>query len=913
MFRRNIVHDVTRQYLLLNKRRTIISIVTLMLTVVLLTCVFVGRDTVINGFTKLAEQEYGSWHIACYDIDEKQYEQIQALPDVRETAVTENLMYTAFAQSGNPFRPFLNLRLCSEKAMAWTNVVLAEGHMPQKDNEIVISKAALDEQSTVKIGDVIHADCFTRAISYSGEGRTVFPYQGVIIESGETQEVDISFPYWPEDSDFWLEHDDIHTPLGFVKDYVITGFIEPPVYENEDSAVYTAIAMIDEEHHAERFNCLLKADNANEMSFAIRAILDGQGSYDVNEKVLSFTGDSSESSFNVLVIAMQVFLCVLIVFAAVILIRSLFQLSYDERRVYLGMLGSIGATARQKRSSVYYEAYFYLLPALVLGIPLGFLVILAGTKLVMPMLLGMLDIQTNGQLQWFLSIKPLAIVLVVLVAMVTVLLSALVPAVRIGKIPPIEAIRGNEGKGSKPHQTDLSLSAHRLLARGFVRHEKKKSNGIISALSVYLIILSVVSFASSQVIDMADYRLSEKGTLTIDDSAYNPAHDTINRKAYYLGGQDTEGLMPEVLAELKATDGIEDVHEVSSLTFALMVDINVYSQEWLDTYRTILSRYYPEGLSEEEFRTYTENHNSCLNLVVIADEEYEKMRRKVNGLDHGVLFMKSGEMSTKSQSIFGRSAEYLFRGIEKMSSLSQGDVFPAHYGDEEALLVTAGFVSNDDLKGLVEIHDDYLWGILSESDAAELVETIPALANLFERDVYFRADLSVASARELTEKLERLEAENLHFFPMRTGSLYSFKTMIAGLIRIIMVCFTVLASLICYLNLWNALKGLLNGRKQELAMLESIGAEKKQVYAALVNELHILIAKALLIAVPVIVVLCVLIRKLIAAKFGTFALSFPFISLGITAGITLALVYGMEWLIVRKSTGSIMENIRAIG
>ena len=62
------------------------------------------------------------------------------------------------------------------------------------------------------------------------------------------------------------------------------------------------------------------------------------------------------------------------------LIYNVFNMSFDERSKYLGMLSSIGATGKQKRSSVYYEAFSLLLPALPTGILIGLGVVKAGVQ-----------------------------------------------------------------------------------------------------------------------------------------------------------------------------------------------------------------------------------------------------------------------------------------------------------------------------------------------------------------------------------------------------------------------------------------------------------------------------------------------------------------------------------------------------
>ena len=127
MTNRSIVHQVTRRYMHSQIGRTRISFIGIVLMVTLMTCVFVGKDTVLAYFTEITETHYGKWHMAVYDITESQLAQIQALSGVKETAVSQNLHYTAFPQSGDELHPYLNLRTYSDKAFDWMNIQVVEG------------------------------------------------------------------------------------------------------------------------------------------------------------------------------------------------------------------------------------------------------------------------------------------------------------------------------------------------------------------------------------------------------------------------------------------------------------------------------------------------------------------------------------------------------------------------------------------------------------------------------------------------------------------------------------------------------------------------------------------------------------------------------------------------------------------
>ena len=64
----NIVFRVTRKYMRLNRRRTAIAFMGIVLMVVMMTCVFVGKQTVMAYLDKVASLDKGSWHLIAYDL-----------------------------------------------------------------------------------------------------------------------------------------------------------------------------------------------------------------------------------------------------------------------------------------------------------------------------------------------------------------------------------------------------------------------------------------------------------------------------------------------------------------------------------------------------------------------------------------------------------------------------------------------------------------------------------------------------------------------------------------------------------------------------------------------------------------------------------------------------------------------------
>ena len=101
--------------------------------VALLTCVIVGKDSVVQYIENVASMSYGKWHVAFYDVNQQEYEKIKQLDYIDHIAVSENLDYTLFSKSQNKSTPFLNLRYYQQEMFDWNNVQVIEGRLPEND------------------------------------------------------------------------------------------------------------------------------------------------------------------------------------------------------------------------------------------------------------------------------------------------------------------------------------------------------------------------------------------------------------------------------------------------------------------------------------------------------------------------------------------------------------------------------------------------------------------------------------------------------------------------------------------------------------------------------------------------------------------------------------------------------------
>ena len=924
---KRIIHQVTRSYMKKNKGRTVISMLGILLMVALMTCVFVGKDTMIGYLEDIGGANDGKWHFSFYNIDREQFSRIEAQEFVKQTAMSEDLHYSAFERSGNELRPYLNVKRYSDNAFDWQNIEVTQGRLPEKENEIVISEEVLTDGGKLSVGDTIETDCFRRYIENTGEGVTVFPFLDFSLESGETKEAPADFGYFLEGDEFYLDHREIHENTGERENYTVTGFIRTPYFENEGSCAYTAISWMDSAIAPETtFNCSIvtDADKLPEDSRGYFKTLLGDVEMEVNNSVLAFSGNSTDSTVNVLVRMVQSFFLILIVLAAVILIYNMFNLSFDERCRYLGMLTSVGATSAQKMSSIYYEAWMLLLPAIPAGLLTGFGIVYLGGSLLKPFAVQFMSIyMAIGIPVLRLRVTLPALLWTVGFSVFTVLIASLLPARKIRKIGPVESIRGNQEKtmrGRKSRQRSRWLIRHfgaeGMLAARFAGGQRRKSRGIVRSLSVFLTVLVVTVYGARVLSQMTDYKLSGENDIRIvgpEDYDY-----------ILVAGTEEVPAAKSILRELSEMKGISDMRICYTDRWAGQAAAPVMSQEYWESLYDIIRCFYPEGLTLQEFQEqYKEGKLEFVNMISIDADTFREMRKAVSTedtieADYPCIVFQGGQMSTNTQIVGGRNADgFRFRQIHRMTDLAVGEEIPLELWDVGRTvlpLTIVGFGDNDTLGKWLNIQSDTLW-VITEQSAAEMVEDICGEEGAgLELTAWFRVDETDSQVAAKLQQLKNLSGVDDELFYLATPETFwpsTFRDAINNMLRILMVGFVIVCSLICFLNIYNTVTGLMYTRRREFAILRSGGMTDSQLLRMCQYELTVLAIKSMSIAIPVSAVLCCFINHVMIGRFGYFTVDFPILPVALIVLTALAAVLAVAGVCcVRQGKTNLMEEIR---
>ena len=942
MNNKKIVFKVTGTYMRRNKKRTVITFAGILVMVILMTAVFIGKDTVMDFIRRAVEADQGSWHYQVYDVDGNIVNEIAALDCVDTIGVSRPLGYTEFNKSGNPDNtPFLEIKGYSDKLFDWMNINVKEGRVPQNDSEILISERAIKEGSDIKIGDTIDIDTFDRyihafykegeeeKIAQGSEPGGITFFSGFTVMHGDTVKLPDHFGYLFTNADFEV----IHVPAGLMKTVTVVGIMEAPYYESEGQAGYMALMKTDMAvAEDEQVNIVLTTDlKSKDDAFAkIAMILDSHRSEEEREKVrssgaayvteygthipiedgrivsngmlLTFASKGTDGNLNSLMIFAQAFFIVLITAASLVLIYNVFSISYNERARYLGMLSSVGATGKQKRWSVYYEVFSLLIPALPAGIILGLLVVKGGMSLLYPHFADIISmIATNVitgrscEIECNLVVNPVNIIFIILFSIIAVWLSALIPAIKISKVGPVESIRSGEittVKKKKGFRTLLSYMKkgmpEQLLAAASVSRNRYSTKGIVRSITAFTVLTLVTAFAVRSFSDI--FRSKANREEFIPGEKYQGY-------AYSFGVDDDLQFYSGV-NDILTSDELDGYTVMNYSYFKYNIAIGDFTDEFYNTLKTLLEMYFPGGIPELIVSNYLEPDsvwgNPEVNMLTISDEEFaelaDKAGIKTEGLKNPVLAYDTVELTTDEYKFAFEGAvtpDYTNYQLKRVLDVKEGMSFNMLTTDydaenEEILEVDipvtfAGYLTAGDLEEYGSFHGKAFWLFVPEETYEYLRNNTPddGMADIGVRYILFNVNNDDSSLIRRLSQIKNEYGDSALSSASMLSEYTDFKTAALNILSIVSVCFTILIAIICLLNLYNSVMGRRLARHRELSVLDSMGITKKQKAQMLMWENIRLLAKSFIYSALITAAFVVFLRVVLNNRFGRMVFTLP--------------------------------------
>lgn len=786
-----VLNDLSIQDLKLNKKRSIVIIIGIILS----TALICGVAGLVTSFQKTmvdtAKEGQGNYHTIFYNVPKDELKYIEENREVKDYFLSEELGYSYLPNPKNVEEtPIVNVISMNDKFIENMSVKLKEGRLPENDTELAISTRINEKFNTnYKVGDTI------------------------TLNINETEQ---------------------NMENGIPKTYKIVGIIERPILaiESYDVDWFTAITKMqnvnkkaniavlynkpkDYIKNTENINNMTKTEN-NEDGVSFSGLSNKYKSYKynlmVNKELLAYEGASLDDETLKTIYGLGAFIIGIVLVSSVFVIRNGFEISITERLKQYGMLSSIGATKKQIKKSVYFEGFILGL----IGIPLGILSGVFAIYILVNVVNYILkDYISEGTLLTY-SMSWIAIAISVFVSIITIWLSCKKSAKKASKVSPIEAIRNSEDVKLKAKKvkcpkiiTKIFKTGGEIAYKNLKRSKKKYRTTVIS------IIVSIVIFISISSFIQYGFKMSE-------------AYYTEMNYNYMVFMQENKDDKEEYKI-------LEDISKLPDAGECSINKSNVLTMNMDEKHKSELTEY---GKEIKE-RFYNEENGvriDEINVISLSKEAYERYVSKLGGdyekyKNGAILIDKNINTNNDGKKIQGN-----------IYTWKKGDVITGKINDTQYNIEI--LAKTEEIPAGVNIlYNPDAFIIVSEDFINKVgYKTIALYSN--SKDAY-----------KLDEEIKQYKQENnitdntIQTFNMEESA--RAENAIVLVISIFLYGFIGVITLIGITNIFNTITTNMNLRKKEFAMLKSIGMTKKEFNRMIRLESIFYGLKSLIIGIPI--------------------------------------------------------------
>lgn len=536
----NIFNKVALHGLRRNRARTLVTIAGVALSAALITAVATFSVSLQTYLINGAIEKTGNWHVEFYGADSSFVQEQASDGKVKNTSFFENIGYAPLDGGINPDKPYLFIAGFNRETFDMIHVHLLSGRLPENSGEILVpAHVAANGGVKISIGDTLIVPVGTRQM-------------GNLILSQHD-------PYRPGEEA--LTHET-------VKSYKVVGIYQRPAFEERSAPGYTLITMADSAAPGNSLSAFVTLEKPR----SVRAYSDGAAGglpYILNDDVLRFMGISDDTMFNTLIYSTGSILIALVMTGSVFLIYNSFNISLNERTHQFGILMSVGATEKQLRSSVLFEG----LVIGAIGIPVGILIGIPSIQFVISLVSGNFGAVMYDTVPLTLCISLPAICAAAVISMITILISAYIPARKAARTPVMECICQTNEIKVEPGAVKTSKFVGNLcglegtLALKNFKRNKRRYRSIVLSLT-----LSVVLFVSTSSFAMNLNGVANQSAVEMDGDI-----------VFYTKDTDENELL-RLYDEMKTAEGVyRSTHQAVS-TYSCVVDTDEFTPEFRDYY-----------------------------------------------------------------------------------------------------------------------------------------------------------------------------------------------------------------------------------------------------------------------------------------------------------------------------------------
>lgn len=889
-----ILNKLTVKNLKLNKSRTIVTIIGIMLSCALIMVVAGMAASAQQTMVNLQINDTGNYDLFVKGANKKIIDNAQANRNVKDIYIKQNLGCAYLPQAKFDTKPYINVVAFNEKSFTdCFNVTLKEGRLPENENELVLSQSVIENsKADYKLGDTVTLDLGKR-VYVSGDEIPLDDTDYFNDTNGTEKLVDT--------------HKKTYTVVG-VFNKVYSSYFAADSFSASSSAFTLAEENADindlfisftsdgEKDYITTSGEILNltGDDFESLKNDFEVYLEN-GDFDeagINKDLLRYKGFALSDEYMSMLFSLAVIIIVIIAISSIFVIRNSFAISITEKTKLYGMLASIGATSKQIRHNVLFEGFVLG----IIGIPAGILLGVGVIALLVVILNALLENMLNG-ISFVYAVPWWAAVISAVMSAVIILFSTLSSAFRASRIAPITAIRGNNDIKINKNKRK-SYKAPKFIKKLFgvggeiayknlKRSKKKYRTTVISIIVTVAMFISISTFI-------------EYGMKITGDHFKNMPYNITVKANDKLSYDEYENIYKRIIAD---------------------TDINSSIKACENYYGNIvgLTDYYTEDAKAAEL--------SGGDLAYVFGVDNKSFKEYVTALGYNYDEVKDKALITNDFKYYN-SDNILIKGKE--FDLPMNTVVklypngnPSYTEDDikEIQKTDPDFVYNpDDYKSVdlviydtinKEVPGSIVSGIMSTLNEGSVLVSEDYFKKLFAEDNEYTSRVIVIDSAEPAQTVEYIK--NLGIDGLDIYNLNDQKEMMNAVVLIIAIFaygFIIVISLIGITNVFNTINTNMRLRSKEFAMLKSIGMTKKEFNRMIRLESIFYGLKSLLIGVPLGLLGGYAIFK---ATGNTIMLDYSFPTMAVL--ISIVFVFFVVWLIMKISISkvnkqNIIETIR---
>lgn len=761
----NILNKLTIKNLKLNKKRSLGTIIGIILSVALICAVSNMVSSFRETLIQNAINESGYWHIRLYNVSNGKLKRLKLNKDIDNIYTISEDGYAKLDTIKNEYKPYLKFYGMNKEAFNNLEFKLIKGRFPKDDNEIIISEhlnkngkanLKIDDEITVNVGDRV-----TLEDDYVLNDSNPFDKGNEIIKNPNT------------------------------KKYRVVGIIKRPdvSFEPTSAPAYTTITTSTNEDNFSVFISLKNPRDKNSFVELLGAknydevvnmgINNPRYDYTLNNELLRWEAlKFSDSTFSMLLSIAEVVIFI-IIFTSIFCIRNSFAISTTEKMRMYGMLSSVGATKKQIKKSVLTEGFILGLIAIPIGIICGIIAVFVLLKIVNLFLGDFLFNNIDGMV---FKVSFIAIIISIILGFVTIYFSAISSAKKASKVSPIDNLRNTNDikisskKLKTPKLIKNVFKTGGVLAYKNLKRSKKKYRTTVVSLTVSIFVfISMFTFINEGFKQSGNYYQNYDYNYRITFNN-NSSMDEIN--------------------EIRNLDSVNASYLVYYAKPSILIDD--------------ISKINPKEPLECEY----DKNDKCikkyarLNIILLDDSTFKSYVKKVKG---NYDYLKDKGILTDMYRFYDNKSKKEYE--DRIYTYKSGDTIDSKLLNEDNISIDIGLVSNIMPYGFENVYSNGGYIVLNNK--------------YFNNIDYYGTDLMIDSldTEQLTNNILNMDGE-LNYYDMDEEA--KAEKSIVIVISIFLYGFIGVITLIGVTNIFNTITSNMELRQKEFAMLKSVGMTKKE-------------------------------------------------------------------------------------